>query len=150
MVAVGAVALTPGSAMAAAATKCSSQQHKEFDTVGVNLDLYVTLCVHRTAGNDYYAYADIAWSDGGGGASSGMEKLVLNLRLERNDADFENENVSIAGRVNYAIDGSTRVVGSTYHSATTGGWTADGSVAWNIQNDGDGGGTWSLGGSPSI
>ena len=46
--------------------------------------------------------------------------------------------------------GSTRVNGSTYHSNTTGGWTADGHAKWDIQNDGKGGGTWSLGGSPSI
>ncbi|MET8215414.1 hypothetical protein [Streptomyces hirsutus] len=148
--AAGTVVMTPGSAMAAAATKCSSQQHKEFDTVGPNLDLYVTLCVHRSSDNYYNAYADISWKDGGGGLSAGMEDLVLNLRLERNDADYKNQNFNIAGTVNYKDSGSTRVTGGSYHSSTTGGWTADGHVAWDIQNDGAGGGTWSLGGSPSI
>ncbi|WP_457464457.1 hypothetical protein [Streptomyces sp. TE5632] len=150
MTAAGAVVMTPGSAMAAAATKCSSQQHKEFDTVGPNLDLYVTLCVHRSSSNYYNAYADISWKDGGGGLSAGMEDLVLNLRLERNDADYKNQNFNIAGTVNYKESGSTRVTGDSHYSSTTGGWTADGHVAWDIQNDGAGGGTWSLGGSPSI
>ncbi|MFF6878908.1 hypothetical protein ACFY9S_26865 [Streptomyces sp. NPDC012474] len=144
------VVMTPGSAIAAAATKCSASQHKEFDTIGANLDLYVTLCVHRSSGNDYNSYADISWKDGGGGLSAGMEDLVLNLRLERNDADYRNENINIAGSVNYKDSGSMRVTGARYHSNTTGGWTADGHIAWDIQNDGAGGGTWGLGGSPSI
>ncbi|WP_018549150.1 hypothetical protein [Streptomyces sp. LaPpAH-108] len=148
--AAGAVALTPTSALAAAATSCSSQQHKEFDTIGVNLDLYVTLCVHRSSDNYYNAYADISWQDGGGGLSTGMEDLVLNLRLERNDADYQNENIDIAGTVNYKESGSARITGHSYYSTTTGGWTADGHVAWDIQNDGAGGGTWSLTGSPKI
>jgi hypothetical protein len=86
----------------------------------------------------------------GGGLSAGMEDLVLNLRLERNDTDRRNENININGPVKNRESGSTRVNGSTYHSNTTGGWTADGHVKWDIQNDGKGGGTWSLGGSPSI
>lgn len=150
VVALGAVVVTPGSAMAAAATKCANVQKKEFDTIGPNLDLAVTMCVRRTAGNNYTAYADIAWNDGGGGASTGMEDLVLNLRLERNNSDYRNENVSIKGAVNLSKSGSTRIATSSYHSTTTGGWTADGHIKWDIQNDGAGGGTWSLGGSPSI
>ncbi|KAF7586166.1 hypothetical protein BBP40_009332 [Aspergillus hancockii] len=142
--------MIPGSAMAAAATKCSARQHKEFDTIGFNLDLYVTLCVHRSADNYYHAYADISWQDGGGGLSTGMEDLILNLRLERNDADKRNEDISIKGLVNYKDSGSARVTGTKYHSSTNGGWTADGHVKWDIQNDGKGGGTWSLTGSPNI
>lgn len=145
-----AFSMVPGSAMAAAATKCSARQHKEFDTIGYNLDLYVTLCVHRSTNNYYHAYADISWKDGGGGLSAGMEDLILNLRLERNDADKRSEDISIKGLVNYDDSGSTRITGKTFHSTTTGGWTADGHVKWDIQNDGAGGGTWSLTGSPKI
>ncbi|KAL4882976.1 hypothetical protein BJY04DRAFT_216694 [Aspergillus karnatakaensis] len=137
-------------ASAAAATKCSKVQHKEFDTIGFNLDLSVKLCVHRSASNYYHAYADVSWKDGGGGLSTGMEDLVLNLRLERNDADKRNQNFNIAGSINYKESGSLRITGDTFHSTTTGGWTADGHVKWDIQNDGAGGGTWSLGGSPKI
>ncbi|WP_371672615.1 hypothetical protein OG985_36205 [Streptomyces sp. NBC_00289] len=148
--AVGAVILTPGSALAAAATKCSSVQKNEWDTIGPDLDLAVQLCVTRNSSNDYRAYADISWNDGGGGVSAGMEDLILNLRLERNDADYRNEDFNINSPIRVNESGSTRVYGSTYRSSTTGGWTADGHVEWDIQNDGKGGDTWPLGGSPSI
>ncbi|MFC7908616.1 hypothetical protein ACFYY9_22105 [Streptomyces nigra] len=147
--ALGTVVMTPGYAMAAAATQCSGTQHKEFDTIGSNLDVYITLCVHRSGDGYYNAYADVTWKDGGGGVSAGMEDLELNLRLERNDADYKNQNFGLKA-VNGSSSGAVRATGAKFRSSTTGGWTADGHVKWDIQNDGAGGGTWSLGGSPSI
>lgn len=78
-----------------------------------------------------------------------MEQLTLNLRLERNNTPQRNQNFGLLA-VNLDDSGATRATGAKFHSSTTGGWTADGHVKWDIQNDGADGGTWSLGGSPSI
>ncbi|MFF7260130.1 hypothetical protein ACFZCL_07545 [Streptomyces sp. NPDC008159] len=149
--AITGVIATPGTAAAAAASECTGWQHKEFDTIGVNLDVYVKLCVYRTSANNYYAKAYIDWADGGGGLSTGMDDLTVNLRLERNDADYRTASGDYTGAVNTFQESSGNAFSTTnYYSTTTGGWTADGNVHWDINNDGAGGDTWSLGGSPSI
>ncbi|PZT74205.1 MULTISPECIES: hypothetical protein [unclassified Streptomyces] len=149
--AVAAVLTTPTSASAAATSKCSGTQHKEFDTIGFNLDVYINLCVHRTSGNNYYAKAHIAWKDGGGGLSTGMDDVTVNLRLERHDADYKTASGRYNGIMNLYQDGSGYAFSTgSYSSSSTGGWTADGNVHWDINNDGAGGGTWSLTGSPAI
>ncbi len=106
--------------------------------------------MHRSADNYYNAFADVSWTGGGGGASTGMEKLELNLRLERNGTDHKNQNFGLTAAVNLSQSDTMRITGSKFRSSTTGGWTTDGHMKWDIQNDGAGGGTWSLAGSPSI
>ncbi|MFJ8886188.1 hypothetical protein ACIRJR_22660 [Streptomyces sp. NPDC102402] len=151
LLAAATVALTPTSAAAAAASNCSAKQHKQFDTVGENLDLYITLCVSRTSSNYYQATVHVAWEDGGNGSAAGMEDLDVNLRLERNDSAYKTASSSYKNPANTYDSGSGYGhVTSTYYSTSTGGWTADGSVNWDINNDGAGGGTWQLTGSGQI
>ncbi|MFE0522407.1 hypothetical protein [Streptomyces sp. NPDC058954] len=145
----GLVAM-PGTASAAAASKCSSEQHKEFDTLGYNLDVYVTLCVHRDSSNNYKATAKVTWQDGGQGNSGGMEKLWVQVRLEHNDSDIKTNTTSYTNLVNSYESSGYTIETDEYHSTSTGGWTADGHVVYNVDLDGDGEHTWSLGGSPSI
>ncbi|MFE9663543.1 hypothetical protein [Streptomyces sp. NPDC005955] len=146
---VGVVAL-PTTASAAAAKKCSGVQTKELDTVGPNLDLKVELCVHRDASNRYHASVNVNWTDGGGGACCGMEKVEVQVRLERTDAVKAEKTHGYAAAIN--LDGSGTMGHSTAKvtNSSAGGWTADGKIVYNIQNDGAGDQTWQLGGSPSI
>ncbi|MEU1553525.1 hypothetical protein [Streptomyces scabiei] len=146
---VGLVAV-PGTASAAAASKCTGEQHKTYDTIGADLDVYVNLCVSRTSGNDYQATVKFRWSDGGGGLSTGMDKLKVNLRLERNDVTQRSGSADWAEATNFAQSGNRGFSTTTFHSNTTGGWTADGDIDWDINNDGTGGGTTPLQGSPEI
>lgn len=46
--------------------------------------------------------------------------------------------------------GPKRCFGGADTSPRDGGWTADGYVAYNLDDDGEGGKTWSLRGSPQI
>lgn len=140
----------PFSASAAAASECTGEQHKTYDTIGADLDVYVNLCVTRTSSNDYQATVKFRWSDGGGGLSTGMDKLKVNLRLERHDADYRTGSADYAAATNAYQSGNRGFSTTTYHSTTTGGWTADGNIEWDINNDGTDGGTTPLGGSPSI
>ncbi|MFU0238985.1 hypothetical protein ACKI1J_25020 [Streptomyces scabiei] len=125
----------PGTASAAAAGRCTRGQHKTYATIGANLDVHVALCVSRTPGNDCRATVRFRWSDGGGGLGTGRDKLKVNLRLERNDVTRRNGSADWAEATNFA---------------RTGGWTADGDIGWDIDNDGTGGGTTPLQGSPEI
>ncbi|WP_432250043.1 hypothetical protein ACRAR1_24535 [Streptomyces sanyensis] len=144
------VVATPAPASAAATTKCSSTQHREVDTVGPNLDIYVKLCVVRDASNRYHAQAVVSWKDGGGGACCGMEKVLVEVRLERRDAVQRRTSGNLQASMSGFSDGTIPLKTSTYTSSSPGGWTADGKVVYNIQNDGAGDRTWQLGGSPSI
>ncbi|MFI8354969.1 hypothetical protein [Streptomyces cyaneofuscatus] len=151
ILATSAVVMTPTSALAAAATKCSAVQKKTFDTIGANLTVAIKLCVQRTSTNYYSAWSYISWNGNGDGLAVGMEKLKVNLRLERNDADYRTGSNDYTSEVNaYESKTNWGFGTTTYYSSTSGGWTADGNVEWDINNDGKGGGTWSLGGSPSI
>jgi len=146
---LGLVAV-PSPASAAAATKCTGEQHKTYDTIGANLDVYVNLCVSRTSANDYQATVRFRWSDGGGGLSTGMDKLKVNLRLERNDNVHRTASADYAAATNTFQSGNRGFSTTTFHSDTTGGWTADGTIDWDINNDGMGGGTSRLQGSGEI
>ncbi|ATW47671.1 hypothetical protein CGZ69_06665 [Streptomyces peucetius subsp. caesius ATCC 27952] len=146
---VGVLAV-PAPASAAAATKCTNTQHKEVDTVGPDLDMYIELCVSRDASNRYRARAMVKWSDGGGGACCGMEKVLVEVRLERRDALQRRTTGNLQASMSGFSSGTIPVETSTYTSSSAGGWTADGKVTYNIQSDGAGDKTWDLGGSPSI
>lgn len=145
----GLVAM-PATASAAAASDCSSKQHKAFDTLGANLDVYITLCVYRDSNSDYHATANVSWTDGNQGSNGGMEKLYVEVRLERNDTVYKKNTTNYSNVTNAYSSGSGSNSTAEYHSSTTGGWTADGTVTWNVDLDGEGDGTWDLTGSPSI
>ncbi|MET9439610.1 hypothetical protein [Streptomyces sp. NPDC006610] len=148
--AVGGLVAMPGTASAAADSDCSAKQHKDFDTLGANLDVYITLCVYRDSNSDYKAKAYVSWADGGQGNAGGMEKFYVQVRLERNDADYRTNTTNYSNVMNAYGSSSASNETTEYHSSTTGGWTADGTVSYNVDLDGDGDKTWALGGSPSI
>ncbi|MEU1279829.1 hypothetical protein [Streptomyces sp. NPDC005805] len=146
---VGVMA-APTPVAAAAATKCSKTQHKEVDTVGPNLDMYIELCVVRDSSNRYHARATVKWADGGGGACCGMEKVLVEVRLERRDVVQRKATGNLQASMSGSASGTIPIRTSTYTSSSAGGWTADGKVTYNIQSDGAGDKVWDLGGSPSI
>jgi hypothetical protein len=74
----------------------------------------------------------------------------VQVRLERNDADYKTDVTNYANLTNLQESGSYYNQTGEYNSSSTGGWTADGHVVWNVDLDGEGDHTWSLHGSPSI
>jgi hypothetical protein len=79
-----------------------------------------------------------------------MDKLKVNLRLERNDADKRTAYANYADDTNTFTSGNRGFSTTTFHSTTTGGWTADGNIEWDIDNDGTSGGTTQPGGTSEI
>ncbi|MEU9285562.1 hypothetical protein AB0D57_12765 [Streptomyces sp. NPDC048275] len=146
--ALGGLIAMPGTASAATDAACSASQNKEFDTVGQNYDVSIKLCVYKD-GNDYKARAYVSWGDGGL-QTGGMEKFNVQVRLEHDDADKATKTVDYSGAMNYSSSGDNYHTTDTYTSTADGGWTADGTVTYNIDLDGDGDKTWALGGSPSV
>ncbi|CAL9370657.1 hypothetical protein [Streptomyces sp. enrichment culture] len=135
---------TPASA--AAASKCTAEQHKEIDTVlsSDNLHVWIKLCVSRDSSNRYKAEAHIRWS-----GRNAVEKFALTVNLERHDKVYKSVTHNYQQQF-YFSGKSGRSSTATYTSNTTGGWTADGVVNYDIDADGKGGMTWNLGGSGSI
>ncbi|RPF34816.1 hypothetical protein [Streptomyces sp. TLI_185] len=149
-----------GAPQAAAADTCSAYQSNEFDTPGYNVDVKIRFCI-RKSGGVHLAYAEGTWGDGGG-AVANFEQFDIHVRVERNDVVKHETTCSLSGDLNLYDSGSFDENGTSHSGSLhcgfmssttasgTGGWSADGSVRYNINNNGDGAHTWDLGGSPTI
>ncbi len=146
----GTAALTAAPAQAAPET-CTGWQHKEFPTSGYNTDVYLKLCVTKYGGNipEHGAYAYTRWRDGGG--TRKFDNFDVRVRLERHNTDYARGTCDYTSEINAdSSGGPKRCFGGADTSPRDGGWTADGYVAYNLDDDGEGGKTWSLHGSPQI
>lgn len=135
----------------ASTSNCTDDQHKSFPTPGFNTDLYVDVCVFSSGYTGHYARFGVVWLDGGDSATDGDRKfdaLRLNVRLERYDHVYTTASCSIAGKVNRNEYGNASCLTSTFKLSKHEGWTADGTVTYDIDRDGEGSKTWSLTGSP--
>lgn len=137
-------ALVLVSTPASAATQCKNNS-KEFPTDWYNADVTVKLCV-SSANGGHFAEAYVNWSEAG---SNKFDKFVIEVRLERYDADMAVVTCSMTAAINSLSVGND-FCGRGSFASGSGGWTADGRVIYNINNDGKGDFTWSLTGSPSI
>lgn len=142
MTACGAMVL--GAAPASAATKCKSNSD-ELPTEWFNADVTVKLCV-RSANGGHFADGYVNWSDAG---SDKFDKFVVQVRLERNNVSQAVDTCSMTAAINSTSVGDD-FCGRGSFAGGSGGWTADGKVIYNINNDGKGDITWELTGSPSI
>ncbi|MEJ3749228.1 hypothetical protein WEI85_38945 [Actinomycetes bacterium KLBMP 9797] len=145
------VGVTALSAAPAQAATCKTSAEKQFDTVGSNVWIKVQLCVEKVATNTHRAYAYVIWEGDDLHFGYRFEKFDLKLRLERNDADMDVYTCHAADAINNKATSSKWCGYATSYSTADGGWTADGSVTYNINNDGDGDqAPWSLPGTPKI
>ncbi|WP_121157248.1 hypothetical protein [Micromonospora pisi] len=142
---------TTGAAVAAAST-CRDNV-KTFSRGGAtkaSRTITLRLCVHRD-GDYLWATAETLSTPKTTSADL-FYHFVVNLRLERNDADFASASDDQTGWGNY--DGSANYLTGFdtpyYVSGATGGWTADGNVSYDIIGDGVNDLTWSLTGSPVL
>jgi hypothetical protein len=143
--------MTVAVATPAQAATCKTSAEKRFDTVGSDVWVRVQLCVEKVATNTHRAYAYVIWEGDDLHFGYRFEKFTLNLRLERNDADMDVFSCSVADAINNKATDDKWCGYATSYSTADGGWTADGSVSYNINNDGDGvQDPWSLPGTPKI
>ncbi|MFD8252935.1 hypothetical protein [Streptomyces werraensis] len=135
-------------ASAHAASSCSSYQQKEFPTSGYNTDVSIAACIEREQGTNLRrAVLTGRWADGGGVRK--FDEFTLIVRLERNDNTIDSQGCTFTARINANEQGVLRCE-TAWHSGTSGGWSSDGVVAYDIDADGQGVFGWSLHGSPTI
>lgn len=147
----GTAAMTAVPAQAAAREACTGWQHKEFPTSGFNTDVSIKLCVEKDTHGHHLAYADVKWRDGGGGGINlKFDNFDVRYRLERYDADYADKACDLTSEIYWNSSGSDSCLPAYSTSQRDGGWTADGYVAYNLDDDGKGGKKWSLHGSPQI
>jgi len=130
---------------ASAAEACRTNS-KEFPTSGYNADVTVTLCVRSNSSGGHFADGYVRWNEAG---SNKFDKFWVEVRLERYDADIAEDTCSMTSAINSLYQGDD-FCGIGSYSGGSGGWTADGKVIYNLNNDGKGDFVWSLTGSPVI
>ncbi|MFD7391357.1 hypothetical protein ACFV46_23140 [Streptomyces sp. NPDC059852] len=128
------------------AKECTNSAHKEFDTTGTNVTVYIQLCVWRT-GSTYDAEAYVNW--GGGGGLRKFDAFRMEVRLEKNDAAMSYNDCNLVSAINENSTGS-RDCGTAARSGSGSGWTADATVLYNLDLDGEGEKFWDLTGTPKI
>lgn len=126
--------------------KCTGTQHKEFATPGTDVDLYITLCVWRT-GSRYDANAFGEWWDGGGVRK--FDAFRMEVRLEKNDAAITYNDCNYLSAVN-SDSHSGFNCGTKSSTGSGSGWTADATVLYDLDLDGEGEYFWNLTGTPQI
>jgi len=145
---VGTVGLT--ASPAAAATKCKTST-EEFPTSGFNADVKVKLCHQRNYGgpggsNAYdLAYATVTWSEAG---SNKFDQFAVQVRVEKNDVSVKSNVCDITSRINGSASGSYTCTGTTVVNKFPD--TADGTVTYNLNDDGLGKQLWQLGGTAKM
>lgn len=148
LVSAGGLALV--AAPAEAASKCSAQNEKSFDLPG-KPDVWVgiILCIDRTSAGNGHAFANIQW-DGSFLGGKRFDKFELQVRIERYDSVFDDARCSFTTPLNNRIEGGGECGGAVWTSSAKGGWSADGTVTYNVNSDGKGDMTWELHGSPLV
>lgn len=129
--------------------KCTDYQHKEFPTPGYDVDVWIKLCVSSTLSGYHFANAYGYYSDGGG-AINNFDNFDLQVRVERSDVSKGSLTCDYTNSLNNNGTGAFSCGSASTTSTADGGWTADATVYYNINQDGSGGYSWGLTGTPSI
>lgn len=150
--ATGAFVFGAGTTAHAANGSACRQQDKSFSIPGKpDISVTINLCVERNNGR-HRAVADVSWGSWAGVPKNAFDNFNVKIRLERYDRDQKTRSVNLTPYINapdrYAHHITIETAWST--SSADGGWTSDGAVSYNINNDGKGDATWSLHGSPEI
>lgn len=145
----GALTVIPA-APASAVTSCSSWQGKSFNLPNKpDMTVWARNCIYKD-GTYRRARIEYEWADTGWFGRR-FDKFIVKPRLERNDADYSTASCDITSKINDSTSSDKGTCYATaYYSSLSGGWTADGSVTYNIDADGLGDRGWSLTGSPAV
>lgn len=151
--AVFAAALVAGSGLvltaapASAASKCGEDQKKTFYPPGrANTFVTARTCV-QTDGTMKRGWVEISWT---GKAGAKFDDFIVTARLERNDAERGYAYCPITSDVNGSSSGSYTCDPLPVRTSQTGGWTGDGKIIYDYNDDGKGDFTWDLKGSPKL
>jgi hypothetical protein len=155
-IAMAAVALAGGTALMAPPAQAGSWScygtwdHRNIALPGKpDIDVSARSCVYKD-GNTRRARIQLRWEpnlEGLGGDR--FDKFSVQVRLEQNDKVIASNWCDLRGALNGdggSDDCSTSYVASSYQY----GWTGDGKIVYNINNDGLGDYVWNLHGSNEV
>ncbi|WP_328909054.1 hypothetical protein OG230_05830 [Streptomyces sp. NBC_00234] len=132
-------------APASAAVMCSDRQLKEFATPGENVDVSISLCVEKVNGV-FKARAYGTATDGGGLRK--FDSFIVEIVLEKSDVMQKYQDCIFTTRIN--DNANSNLDCTSPGTSAAGRYTADGSIYYDLDGDGQGGYTWQLTGSPSL
>lgn len=147
-----ALALVQGSpAQAATISNCSDWQSKTIDLPGINGSHGVSMKVCAERSGDYLRGA-IHWKETYRmtAYTPRYDGFEIDVRLERYDNDIRWNTCDVKSKMNDSVGSSGTCYTSWFASSLTNGWTGDGQVWYDVNNDGESGFYWYLTGSPQL
>jgi hypothetical protein len=138
-------------ALASSASKATS---KTFVLPGIEPDVDVTVTLQIEVFNGYaYASANISWDAALGDPAGRFHSFILDLRVEKyngtSDVIKDRQSCDFTGLINSERDGWESCTGPFALKSGTG-WSADGTISYDIVNDGLGTMKWELTGTPRL
>ncbi|MFE1954556.1 MULTISPECIES: hypothetical protein [Streptomyces] len=132
----------------AQAAGCGGPQEREFDTSGYNTDVYIRMCITENSQGQVRASANGYWTDGGGLRK--FDNFDIKVRLERvGGADIATARCDDTAEMNRAESGTIQCTTRYISGLNPARVTADATVYYNLDSDGEGGFVWGLRGSPA-
>ncbi|MFB4292010.1 hypothetical protein ACBI99_30500 [Nonomuraea sp. ATR24] len=155
-IAMAAVALAGGTALTAppaqaASWNChASWNEKSFNLPGKpDMTVWARSCVYKD-GNTRRARIELRWDQAEPVYGESFDKFAVQVRLERDDTVITSGWCEFKQTLNDNPDGFGSCTSRYVTSSAQYGWTGDGKVVYNINNDGNGDYTWNLHGSGEV
>jgi len=144
--AAGAVVAFGAPAQAAPTCKTSA---KDFALPGTaDEKVTVKLCIAKISGGHKATATVTAYSwDSSQYEDPRFDDFGITLRVERKNVVKESRKFPLPW---VSHPNQTRTYTLHDYGGSAGGWSADATVRWDINNDGKGGGNWGLAGTPTI
>lgn len=143
--------LINGSSAQAATSACYDNQKTIALPGKPDVWVGVELCIYHTSADRRLASADVTW-DGAFLGGTRFDLFEIIIRIERNDTVYNHLWCDFTAEINSEPSSgySHWYCPIAYTSAADGGWSADGSVVYNVNNDGKGDMVWDLHGTALI
>ncbi|MDX3546972.1 hypothetical protein PV729_33830 [Streptomyces europaeiscabiei] len=134
------------------AKRCTDYQDKRFPTQGANTLVQVKMCIEVNSSYRAVAKAYIAWIDGEEIISDNkFDYISIQTRLEQynNTITQAVDECNLNDNIDTQNQGNTTCTTPSEGVYSVNGFTADATVYYDINGDGEGMFTWELTGSPS-
>ncbi|WP_345681035.1 hypothetical protein [Yinghuangia aomiensis] len=115
-----------------------------------DISFTIQLCITNRPAGAHEAFAKVTWGSWDGVDSRArFDKVTVQVRAEKYDVSKASATGNLTARMNADDDGGW--LGSAYSTLNSpGGWSADATVTYNVNDDGKGDMTWDVYGSPVI
>lgn len=146
--------MAPSAAYATEVTACRpvSDNTKIFYPPGRGaVKVEVNVCVVGDVEHGFHmARAHVGWYRPNGGPLNAFDKFVVHTRLERYDVFANGRDLDLRPAINFNASGSRDADAEWRFNTSTGGWTSDVTIEYDLDNDGKGRFVWDLHGSHEV